>query len=684
MIFKQEMKDITMKTIILALIVLGLITPTVVFSNGLVEARTSKGSNLISAKETRVDTRIREQVAITVTTQMFELTDTMTTNLRYGFPVPPTLTITGVRYRIGTTWHSAVMRTSDTTITNPTGGGGSSPTSRFLDAVGVSGFVFPLRDTLRNVNEITFELTAVELLPYSQGRVTYAYPLNTLRSMGINNIVWTLDVRTSRPMTDVAIGPAVVERERTDTTLRLANGMTSTSKDILVSYDQAVDSLAVTMMSAKPKGSDGYALLLAVPNVHDANNIMPKRFTFVIDRSGSMGSTQMEQAKQAAIYCLERVSPFDEVNVVDFDNTITPLYPEPRLATPQTIKECVDRVGALYSRGGTEITQALATTFGTYKDSSAVNVVVFLTDGQSTIDFALLRSRNTFGTRIFVFGVGAGVNETDLRRLASEHRGEMEVIRNPGSVTERIGALYERIKDPIVKNPRLAFAPDVMYDFAPVSIPDIYAGEQLVVAGRYRQPGPVVVTLSGSNINGSLTNTFTVNLVEDDTTAPFVPKIWARLRINALVELMSRVAASSALWREYRDEIIRLGSVFGLITPYTTYEQGPRDDGGGTTGVVANDGLVEPVPLGIWPNPASTRTRIGAFFDLAHANVTVTVTDMMGKVILRLDLGAIDAGQWNYDLGVLDENGAPLSSGSYVVTLTADAESFTSILRVVR
>ncbi|MBK6290257.1 MAG: VWA domain-containing protein [Ignavibacteria bacterium] len=673
-----------MKTIILALILLSFTTPIVVFGNGLVEARTSKGSNLISAKETRVDTRIREQVAITLTTQTFELTDTMTTNLRYGFPVPPSLTVTGIRYRIGTTWRSAVMRTSDTAITNPVGGGGSSPTSRFLDAVGVSGFVFPLRDTLRNVNEITFELTAVELLPYSQGRVTYLYPLNTLRSMGINNIVWTLDVQTSRPMTDVAIGPAVVERERTDTTLRTANGMTSTSKDILVSYDQAVDSLAVTMMSAKPEGSDGYALLLAVPNLQGTNNILPKRFTFVIDRSGSMGTTQMEQAKQAAIYCLERVSPFDEVNVVDFDDIITPLYSKPRLATPQTIKECVDRIRWLSSRGGTEITKALATTFGTYQDSANVNVIVFLTDGISAIDFQLLRARNTFGTRIFVFGVGAGVNETDLRRLASEHRGEMEVIRNPGSVTARIGALYERIKDPIVKNPQLTFAPDVMYDFAPVSIPDIYAGEQLVVAGRYRQPGPVTVTLSGSNVKGQLTNTFVVNLVADDTTAPFVPKIWARLRINALIELMSRVAASSALWREYRDEIIRLGSVFGLITPYTTYEQGPSDDGGGTTGVVANDGPVAPVPLGIWPNPASALTRLGAYFDLAHANVIVTVTDMMGKVLLRLHLGAIDAGQWNYDLSVLDENGLPLGSGSYVVTLTADTESFTSILRVIR
>ncbi|MBC8125352.1 MAG: VWA domain-containing protein [Candidatus Kapabacteria bacterium] len=653
-------------------------------ANGLVESRVRGVATLNTPTETVISTRIREQVAITVTTQTFVFSDSLTTNIRYGMPIPTHVTVTGVRYMIAGKWHGAVMKTSDTSITNPIGGGGQSATSRFLDAVGVTGFVFSLRDSIRGQQNIVFELTTVELLPYTSGRVTYSYPLNVLRSLSVTHCTWTLDIRTTRKMTDIVVGTMNVERERTDTTLKLANGLTRTTKDLAVSYDQAVDSLAVTIMSSKSEGADGYALLLAVPNTGSTGNILPKRFTFVVDRSGSMGVEKMNQAKQAALYCIERVSPFDEVNVIDFDSQVTTLFTQPLPATSANLDACRQRITSLYSRGGTEITMALQTTFGTYKDSAMVNVVVFLTDGISSISFDALRLANRHGTRVFVFGVGSDVNEGDLRRLASEHRGELEVIRNIGAVTDRIASLYGRIKDPIVKNPTLAFSPAVMYDLAPLSIPDIYAGEQLAVAGRYTKAGIVEVTLAGTNVNGAVRNVFFVDLANDDTTAPFVPKIWARLRINALLELMSRVQVNSTLWREYRDEIVRLGSTFGLITPYTTYEQGPRDDGPDVTSVQANDGPVSGGILEAFPNPVQAYTKLSTSFDLPHNSVRVVITDMQGRIILELDLGACAAGEWSHLLSISGIDGMTMASGSYVVTVSADSEIRTTTLLIVQ
>ncbi len=672
-----------MKSLIVLLTALSMLFPVGAYANGVVEAQVNTSTTLVPATSTVVATRIREQVAITVTTQTFRFEDSLVTNLRYGFPVSSSVTVTGLRYRIGDTWHQAVIRSSDTTISNPVGGNGNAPSSNFTNMIGVLGFVFPLRDTIRGGADVAFELTTVELLPYSRGKVTYTYPVNVLRMVDVNSYVWSVDLRTSRPMFNMSVEPVVEQSERTDTSLAISPISVETTDDIRLSFDQSVDSLAVTMMSSKSANSDGYALLLAVPHVEGTTSIMAKRFTLVVDRSGSMGGDKMEQAKQAAQYCLDRISPFDEVNVIDFDNIATRLYESPKPASSEVVKNCSDRIRGLYPRNGTDITSALLSTFASYHDSSMVNVVVFLTDGVSPINFDRLRTSNTNGTRVFVFGIGSDVNEPDLRRLANEHRGELEVIRIIGSVTDRIGALYERIKDPIIKDPRLTFSPDVMFDFAPATLPNIYAHEQLVVASRYRQAGQVDVSLTGVNVQGTLRNDFSVVLAADDTTAPFVPKIWARLRITTLTDLMSKVALNSDLWREYRDEIIRLGSEFGLVTPFTTFEQGPSD-GGGTTSVVASDGPAATTPLGMYPNPASVRSQIAAHFGASHSHAQLSVTDLQGTVVLKINIGAVHAGSWTYDLSLADSNGATLASGSYVVTLTAGTETFTSILRIVQ
>jgi Ca-activated chloride channel family protein len=138
----------------------------------------------------------------------------------------------------------------------------------------------------------------------------------------------------------------------TPTSLRL-NAQTSNSITIIgslffvrgagldVSFRPDFDSLTMNVLSTKPANEDGYALMMAVPQSHNsATDVLPKRFTFVLDRSGSMSADyRLQRAKQAAQYCIQNLGSEDVFNVLTFDDVVEKCFTEHRTATSSNIDQ---------------------------------------------------------------------------------------------------------------------------------------------------------------------------------------------------------------------------------------------------------------------------------------------------------------------------------------------------------
>src|SRR4029077_5730361 len=123
-------------------------------------------------------------------------------------------------------------------------------------------------------------------------------------------------------------------------------------------------------------------------------------------------------------------------------------------------------------------------------------------------------------------------------------------------------------KEPALTNLRLEFGGGVrttkMY---PSDLPDLFKGDQLVVAGRYTSSGDVEAKLTGTA--GGREQTFTYKLHFDDrnTTNDFVPRLWATRRVGFLLDEI-RIHGETA---ELRDEATELARRYGIVTPYTAY-----------------------------------------------------------------------------------------------------------------
>jgi Ca-activated chloride channel family protein len=102
-------------------------------------------------------------------------------------------------------------------------------------------------------------------------------------------------------------------------------------------------------------------------------------------------------------------------------------------------------------------------------------------------------------------------------------------------------------------------------------MPDLFRGSQVILIGRYRNPIEMdfVRLQLGGNANGANKQFFYNNLrfpLREDAN-DFLPRLWATRRVGWLMEQVR----TNGEQPELRDEIVDLGTRYGIVTPYTSY-----------------------------------------------------------------------------------------------------------------
>ena len=245
--------------------------------------------------------------------------------------------------------------------------------------------------------------------------------------------------------------------------------------------------------------------------------------------------------------------------------------PEPLSARPEARRF----VQNLRAEGSTDINRALLEAIaGLDARNERPAIIIFLTDGLPTsgvteADLILsnVAQATSSAVRIFPFGVGDDVDTFLLDSLARQERGASAYVRPGERVDEAVSAFYARVSTPVLADVSLRVDGVRIEETYPFPLPDIFAGTQLIVTGRYRQGGPARATLEGT-INGRPA-TFHY---EDLTFArrgghDFIPRLWATRKIGYLLnEIRLRGENPEAI-----DQIVKLSVRYGIITPYTSF-----------------------------------------------------------------------------------------------------------------
>lgn len=359
------------------------------------------------------------------------------------------------------------------------------------------------------------------------------------------------------------------------------------SGDLTVFFPLATGLVGMTVVTHRPNGEAGYFMLTVVPAPTDGASV-PRDVTVVLDVSGSMSGSKMDQAKRALNQLLGSLRGQDRFRLAAFSSTVTPYERGWTQATSGAVADARRWVDGLSASGGTNIQDALDEAFRLAGDPERLNVVLFLTDGLPSVGeqnperLAQLAERGRSNARVFAFGVGYDVNTYLLDRLSAAGRGSTQYVQPNEDVEEALGRLVTKISHPVLTDLQIAEAPLRLTELYPPRLPDLFAGEELVLLGRYAggRTGDRTDGIGGTDgtVSGRLvltgrragrTERFEVRVTfpEHQRDNDYIPRLWAARKIGVLTQSIKLNGSNPEVEREIRETALR----YGLLTEYTSY-----------------------------------------------------------------------------------------------------------------
>lgn len=530
-----------------------------------------------------VKTRIREQVATTVIDQEFENPHAARLEGTFLFPVPKGAHLDKFTMEIDGKAVSAELLSSDKArriyedivrrLKDPA----------LLEYAGQDLFkvrIFPIEPHSKRRVQVTY----TQILKAEEALCAYVLPLSGEKyaARPIRKVSVDVDLETKRPLKSIYSPTHKLEITRRGPTQARAayeSGGSESGQDLALYFSTEKDPIGLTLLTHRRGEEDGYFLLLASPGIDtQEKNVLPKDVVFVLDTSGSMAGKKLEQAKKALQFCVENLNASDRFEIVRFATEVEPLFGRMKEATGATREAAGKFIEDLKPLGGTAIDDALERALGckpTGDSESRMFLVIFLTDGRPTIGVTreedILKNvtrRNEARSRIFCFGIGTDVNTHLLDKMAEQARAFTEYVLPDEDLEVKVSRFFSKIKEPVLANPKLNFTGDArMTKLYPAALPDVFKGEQIVIAGRYSGHGDSAVILEGT-VNGRETRfTYEATFPEKNGENEFIPRVWATRRVGYLLDEI-RLRGENA---ELREEVTELARKYGIVTPYTAY-----------------------------------------------------------------------------------------------------------------
>lgn len=558
--------------------------------------------NILPIKSINFDVKINGQVATTHVEQVFRNDSPYTLEGTYFFPIPENASI--VEFAIWENGKKLVgevrsreeaRRIYDEIVRRQRDPG-------LLEYAGKDLFqasIFPIPPN----SDKKLELSYSQVLKAESGTVAYRYPLGTgNRAWAINQpvpMMSNVDYQGKKRPDKVGTVSGKIEinapqalrniyspTHNIDINHTGENKATMTfesngkDQDFQLFYGLSNNDFGMSLVTYREPGKDGYFLLLLSPKdkVLDSE-IASKDIVFVLDTSGSMADEgKMEKARAALLFGIKNLRDGDRFNVINFAGEEHLMESGLISANSDGRKRGEEFVKKLTPTGGTNINDALRAALKQFDHSDRPKLLVFMTDGLPTVGETnvekIIKNSQEIkvdGLRLFTFGVGYDVNTKLLDKIAEENSGTADYVEPKEDLEVKVGNFFTKVNSPVLTGLDLDFGSVKTELIYPRKTPDIFRGTQLTMIGRYKNEADLKnITLKLTGKNGKEVRTFNYENLAFPLRAEendFLPRLWATRRVGWLID---QIRANGET-KEVRDEIVDLGTRYGIVTPYTSY-----------------------------------------------------------------------------------------------------------------
>jgi len=644
-----------------------------IFANGVI-IPDSAGIKYLPLISSTVDVSVDGQVAITKTIQVFLNTTDDSLQIQYAFPMPLGASALSLFYRTNNQWYEAKF--SATEQDSISGGGVTTVDYELLTYLGENPLIYSMDQPILADSTLTVELVYVELLEYKLGKVNYTYPNDyDIIADSIDRLIDEQRMRFSllseRTITDIKLLSHTADsitNTGTEANIYFSREEGKANQDYSIQYMLSQEELGLYSYSTflpdslipDPYGN-GFFLFVAEPDPSENQLVIDKVFTLIIDRSGSMSGDKIVQARNAAKFITQNLNLGDKFNIIDFASDITSFRGEHVDFTAANESAAMDYIDNLQANGSTNISGAFGEAIPQFSSASSntANIIIFFTDGQQTAgitDTDLLIEyvdnlvvQNETKISIFTFGIGSSTNERLLTTLAANNSGLADFLGSE-ELEEKITEFYLLIRNPVLINTSIQTLPDLLGEIYPARLPNLYKGQQMILAGRYDEAIPFQLTLGGEAFGDPVSYDYEPVLSDSIISQyAFIPKIWAKQKIADLLTEYYQLNPSTSQADSIKSVIIDISLDYRVISPFTSFKGSFRTEGG------SDQDYTGGMPLSVetlefeasreadnrillacrnFPNPFSHSTTIT--FEVAggiHGQATISIYDALGRLV---------------------------------------------------
>jgi len=672
-----------MTTRILLSILLSLAATMQAWSVGALFVRPLRSTQTyqsINISKYDVKVKIQDHVATTYVDQVFRNELNQEVEATLVFPLPEGAVITdlyywfnGVRYKGSVREKKEAQAAYDAKIRR-------SMDPALLQELGNNIFKLQIAPIF-GISDVRVEITYTEIMPFALGKSTYTHLLKTtgLSPKPLQRMSLTIDAATQSTWSLIESpsyinSPAHSVKMISEKEARITLGDETfvPTKDYRLELTAKRTGTEMGTLTYVPVPSDSFGtkpfyLTWVIPP--DTGNVeVPRSVTFVADVSSSMTPRRMDQLRMAMTSFIDQLSPRDRFNILTFSTDVTMLNSDLVEASTENLDKARIFIQQMRALGLTNISEALRIAVQQSYNTETANAVVFLTDGQPSfgeqneiVILDSLKKWNRMSVTINPITIGEESSIALMKNVARQSGGFFTEIMNDDSIAVIIRDHLRRISMPNITNMSLSYGGLTTYDVEPQVLQNVSVGGRVVQSGRYEQGGIYPVNLTGMilGVNFSLTNE--VLFGDPSTNNKAVARLWARARVDALLEQIAKYGEK----KELVDAVVQLSIQFGILTKYTALYADPDDKN--TSVDNSGDRPIESIQVAVTPHPATLNSSISVNIPpaLSGKTISIQIVDMLGRVIRERSQQSISAGNWTMPLGMFN-----LGAGSYIVVVS--------------
>ncbi len=569
----------TLGIALMAAIAMLVVRPTVAQAAGtLKDPATGKYAQIV---DHHVSVLLNNGFARTQVTQVFKNSSTSPIDAIYEFPIPQDAALSQMQIKVGDRVMNGEVLAREEAQKLYDDQKKSGNQAGLATKDGHQNFRFSVANIPAD-SQATMSFVYYEPLSIDDAVGRYLYPLEdggTAASFweGQESVTGTfrfdLELKSAMPVEEVRMpghAPTVTKLAEGHYKIGLEVVQKTLSEDLVFYYRFPNDQpRRLELVRYRPEaGGRGTFMMVYTPGIDLQPITHGSDYVFVLDISGSMAG-KLSSLKQAVTESLQKLSPEDRFRVVAFDTSTIDVSGGYRTATPENISDVANEVGKLHDRGGTNLYLGLSEGLSGL-DTDRVVSTFLVTDAETNtgviepIEFDKLVRKSD--VRIYGMLMGNNANWPLMEIVSEASGGFYSQVSNRDDILGQVQLAFNKAKHEALHDVKIGVSGAGVSETTDFRLTKVYKGQQLIVFGRYDQPGNATLTLQAKTLAKSEVITQNVHLPAVDTENAEIERLWALDMIHAIEKqaLLGLISKNEA-----KTKIVKLGVEYQLVTDYT-------------------------------------------------------------------------------------------------------------------